>query len=426
MTSRPLEGLAGGPGLVGGPALTGGPALAGLTLAAGALAGLRGRGLWGGKAGRAAGDAEGLRGRTTLTGWVVLPPPPPPLGAAGGVGLSGSSSLLAVVGHGVPPTQAVVEGMACLQVPRHLTSRPSVLMVVSMDTALVPLGFLAALWHWILPHLASLEADNGNILPERVPGRVDVLKASVVSRPRTWRPRSSACEEGTARADAPVQYSGRSHAPAGPRHMVPACFSCGRHEEDDDGEDDICCCHDTLDGRQSWYPSPTHSPSTWEDQQPTEAHPVAAAMTQPPSSAVASTQQPEWSWLMPKLWPISWAMVAAAPMGSFCLHCRKDQRVVLGSPNKTQEEPVAAALPYPQFSKLHMPSRGAIPMVVPLKITPLVSLNIRVPLIGLEVWTERDQCLVKRESWGTTKYMELYIVADNTLVRTPPSPAVVA
>lgn len=45
-----------------------------------------------------------------------------------------------------------------------------------------------------------------------------------------------------------------------------------------------------------------------------EAHPVAAAITQPPCSAVASTQQPSWSWLMPKLWPISWAMVAAAPM----------------------------------------------------------------------------------------------------------------
>lgn len=41
-------------------------------------------------------------------------------------------------------------------VPRHFTSMPSVRMVVSMDTALVPLGFLAALWHWIFPHLASL------------------------------------------------------------------------------------------------------------------------------------------------------------------------------------------------------------------------------------------------------------------------------
>lgn len=41
-------------------------------------------------------------------------------------------------------------------VPRHFTSMPSVRIVVSMDTALVPLGFLAALWHWIFPHLASL------------------------------------------------------------------------------------------------------------------------------------------------------------------------------------------------------------------------------------------------------------------------------
>lgn len=48
---------------------------------------------------------------------------------------------------------------------------------------------------------------------------------------------------------------------------------------------------------------------------PTATYPVAAAMTQPPCSGVASTQQPMLSWLMPKLWPISWAIVAAAPMG---------------------------------------------------------------------------------------------------------------
>ncbi|TNN30744.1 hypothetical protein EYF80_059105 [Liparis tanakae] len=41
-------------------------------------------------------------------------------------------------------------------------------------------------------------------------------------------------------------------------------------------------------------------------------YPVAAAMMQPPSSALAR-QQPAASWLMPKLWPISWAMVAATP-----------------------------------------------------------------------------------------------------------------
>lgn len=42
------------------------------------------------------------------------------------------------------------------------------------------------------------------------------------------------------------------------------------------------------------------------------SHPVAAAMIQPPSSAWAR-QQPWLSWLIPKLCPISWAMVAAIP-----------------------------------------------------------------------------------------------------------------
>ena len=42
-------------------------------------------------------------------------------------------------------------------------------------------------------------------------------------------------------------------------------------------------------------------------------HPVAAAMMHPPSAALAEQQSAE-SWLMPKLWPISWAMVAATPM----------------------------------------------------------------------------------------------------------------
>lgn len=51
-------------------------------------------------------------------------------------------------------------------------------------------------------------------------------------------------------------------------------------------------------------------------------YPVAAAITQPPCSGVASTQQPWLSWLMPKLWPISWAMVAAAPMGSSEWSCQ--------------------------------------------------------------------------------------------------------
>lgn len=43
-------------------------------------------------------------------------------------------------------------------------------------------------------------------------------------------------------------------------------------------------------------------------------YPVAAAITQPPCSTAASAQQPWGSWLRPRLWPISWAMVAAAPM----------------------------------------------------------------------------------------------------------------
>ena len=42
------------------------------------------------------------------------------------------------------------------------------------------------------------------------------------------------------------------------------------------------------------------------------AHPVAAAMMQPPSSGRA-WQHPAPSWLIPKLCPISWAMVAATP-----------------------------------------------------------------------------------------------------------------
>lgn len=42
-------------------------------------------------------------------------------------------------------------------------------------------------------------------------------------------------------------------------------------------------------------------------------HPVAAAMMHPPSASLAGQQLAE-SWLMPKLWPISWAMVAATPM----------------------------------------------------------------------------------------------------------------
>lgn len=33
-------------------------------------------------------------------------------------------------------------------------------MVVSMETVLVPWGFLAELWHWILPHIASLEVGQ--------------------------------------------------------------------------------------------------------------------------------------------------------------------------------------------------------------------------------------------------------------------------
>lgn len=41
-------------------------------------------------------------------------------------------------------------------------------------------------------------------------------------------------------------------------------------------------------------------------------YPVAAAMMQPPSSALA-WQQPVLSWVIPKLWPISCAMVAATP-----------------------------------------------------------------------------------------------------------------
>lgn len=82
--------------------------------------------------------------------------------------------------------------------------------------------------------------------------------------------------------------------------------------------------HCTSNGAlQDRTPSPLPSPSSCKQHPqpagphpvPTATYPVAAAMTQPPCSGVASTQQPVLSWLMPKLWPISWAIVAAAPMG---------------------------------------------------------------------------------------------------------------
>lgn len=60
-----------------------------------------------------------------------------------------------------------------------------------------------------------------------------------------------------------------------------------------------------------------------------DTHPVAAAMTQPPCSALASMQQPSWSWLMPTLWPISWAMVAAAPIGTSEWSCGRLSEVTI-------------------------------------------------------------------------------------------------
>lgn len=77
------------------------------------------------------------------------------------------------------------------------------------------------------------------------------------------------------------------------------------------------------------------------------SYPVAAAITQPPCSGVASTQQPWLSWLMPKLWPISWAMVAAAPMGCSEWSCRGKGGWVSfgGGPQGPQEGPTAALGP---------------------------------------------------------------------------------
>lgn len=57
-------------------------------------------------------------------------------------------------------------------------------------------------------------------------------------------------------------------------------------------------------------------PCTPRSTSPERAYPVLAAMTQPPCSAEASAQQPSGSWSRPRLCPISWATVAAAPVGS--------------------------------------------------------------------------------------------------------------
>lgn len=51
-------------------------------------------------------------------------------------------------------------------------------------------------------------------------------------------------------------------------------------------------------------------------------YPVAAAMMQPPSSPLAG-QQPSVSWVIPKLCPISWAMVAATPTADSEWSCWK-------------------------------------------------------------------------------------------------------
>lgn len=56
-------------------------------------------------------------------------------------------------------------------------------------------------------------------------------------------------------------------------------------------------------------------------------HPVAEAMMQPPSSARV-VQQPDESWFMPKLWPISWAIVAATPMALSEWSCARSKRQV--------------------------------------------------------------------------------------------------
>lgn len=56
-------------------------------------------------------------------------------------------------------------------------------------------------------------------------------------------------------------------------------------------------------------------------------HPVAEAMMQPPSAA-GVLQQPAESWFMPKLCPISWAMVAATPMALSEWSCARSKRQV--------------------------------------------------------------------------------------------------
>jgi len=65
-------------------------------------------------------------------------------------------------------------------------------------------------------------------------------------------------------------------------------------------------------------------------------YPVAAAMMQPPSSASA-LQQPAASWLMPKLWPISCAMVAATPTADSEWSCSEESNATSRSGGNLRE-----------------------------------------------------------------------------------------
>lgn len=110
---------------------------------------------------------------------------------------------------------------------------------------------------------------------------------------------------------------------------------------------------------------------------PGHQYPVAASMTQPPRSAAASTQQPSGSWLRPRLWPISWAMVAAAPRGSSEWSWEDAETVTAGCgphPLHLSSRPGPGELTMltpPELSGRHMPSMGARPTVLPRKARPL-------------------------------------------------------
>lgn len=122
---------------------------------------------------------------------------------------------------------------------------------------------------------------------------------------------------------------------------------------------------------ESCRAKPTPHPLT----PPGDRYPVASAMTQPPCSASASMQQPSGSWLRPRLWPISWAMVTAAPMGSSEWSWEGAGTVTTGFRDLLNRHHLhlssglilgqLTVLTPPELSAWHIPSTGARPTVLP-------------------------------------------------------------